>query len=856
MHTLKNKIFPKGGGIYVIKFPGKENIYKIGKSNCISKRISQLSCGHFEDFSLNSVIYPTFENKYNSGLLYRIEKEIHHKLSEFRIRKDREFFKLDNIDENLDSVVEKLNGYMFAVERIKDNYEEKLKLVKEVRKDICEENINLYNCDNLLAKEHEKEDAKEHLIFSPKPFQIDCHDKLYKYFCDEKNERGILVVPPGYGKSYMACFLIRKLFPNVEERKFLIIVPLLSIKDDFKKVLKNCELELNENCLLITYQTYIKNEEKYNDVNFDIVVYDEAHHLTANKYHGSLEIKSSKKLFMSATPKIEIMEDESVVSIESDTENNYLSECESVIDSDSDSISETISENKTINNDRNLYNEDLYGKIIYQENLETSIEKGLLCNYKLFIFSDLENGEYPDLKYMCEEMVNKQFRKRIILFFNTIESSKNTCEILRQNFDYEINNIDCNTSKEERRKILESFDLDDDKVRIICNVNTISEGTNLALTDCIIFAEKRSSPHGIVQNIGRSLRIHRKKDFSIIVMNESMVENMNIIKSLLNTDSRIRNRQMFISNKNGDEKLEMKICCLREIDPKNGIWNYKYNLCCDYELESGKNITGKIEYKNTKIGTWIKTQKESFKSNNLSIDRLDKLRKLKTWVERGKNKRTKKLPFSKWLEICKCYEHENWNENVKNINKIEYKGNKIGYWILNKKKLFIQNKLSMDNLEKLRELNTWVEWENKEKKEKLSYLEWLKFCEDYERETGKNITPKIEYKGNKIGPWLVEQKRAFRNNKLTVEKLEKLTQLNTWKKKERLSYSEWLKFCKNYEDETGKNITGKIEYKGNKIDSWINYQKRLFNKNKLSIDKIDLLKSLKTFQDWFQKNNS
>ena len=127
MQFLKNSYFPSKGGVYIIKFPGKENIYKIGKSNCIKKRVSQLSSGHFEDFTLNSVIYPTFENKYNSGILYRIEKEIHHKLSEFRIRKDREFFKLDNIDENLDIVVEKLNSYMFGIERIKDGYEEKLK---------------------------------------------------------------------------------------------------------------------------------------------------------------------------------------------------------------------------------------------------------------------------------------------------------------------------------------------------------------------------------------------------------------------------------------------------------------------------------------------------------------------------------------------------------------------------------------------------------------------------------------------------------------------------------------------------------------------------------------------------------
>ena len=43
MCNLKN--FPQGGGVYIIKFPGKENIYKIGRSNNIYNRVNNYENG-------------------------------------------------------------------------------------------------------------------------------------------------------------------------------------------------------------------------------------------------------------------------------------------------------------------------------------------------------------------------------------------------------------------------------------------------------------------------------------------------------------------------------------------------------------------------------------------------------------------------------------------------------------------------------------------------------------------------------------------------------------------------------------------------------------------------------------------
>jgi len=121
----------------------------------------------------------------------------------------------------------------------------------------------------------------------------------------------MLVYPPGWGKTYMAG----KIFKNY--RNIVIFVPQILIANEFYKMcvrLKlNFDVEIvnsdftsakdmkdikNGQIKIITYQSYKLCKDRLHDV--DLIVYDEAHHTSFEAF----ELKSNKKLYLTATPKI------------------------------------------------------------------------------------------------------------------------------------------------------------------------------------------------------------------------------------------------------------------------------------------------------------------------------------------------------------------------------------------------------------------------------------------------------------------------------------------------------------------------------------------------------------------------
>ena len=57
---------------------------------------------------------------------------------------------------------------------------------------------------------------------------------------------------------------------------------------------------------------------------------------------------------------------------------------------------------------------------------------------------------------------------------------------------------------------MKNFTNDDDKIKILLNVNILKEGINLPCADMIVFVETKFSQRLIIQNLGRVLR--KKKD--------------------------------------------------------------------------------------------------------------------------------------------------------------------------------------------------------------------------------------------------------------------------------------------------------------------------------------------------------
>jgi predicted helicase len=368
--------------------------------------MSQLNTAHFSDLQLVAVVYPTAEYKYTSGYLIHIEKQIHKLLNCRRIRKDREWFTSENIWADIKYVTNHMNDLgidtayttngddllnvkdiLLSVVDLSTNVDKVqtgVDMSTNVETDVMTEIENLDRMLDCLFQEdqNDQKDQKEESIImeillrlpdedelllynyepieeiqiveqksincEPRPYQLVVMDKLENYYCN--NTKGMLILPPGYGKSYIAGFYIRKF------KRVLVLTPQIQISYDFESAMLACNINVNTitsetpdsyknqfHVTITTYQSYLNNKKTIDEIEYDFVIYDEAHHLCSDKFRTSIEIKHGRKLFMTATKRV-TYDDESVFDM----------------------------------------NHADFGDVIYEQTLEDCILKGMLCDYKLY----------------------------------------------------------------------------------------------------------------------------------------------------------------------------------------------------------------------------------------------------------------------------------------------------------------------------------------------------------------------------------------------------------------------------------------------------------------------------------------
>ena len=537
----------------------KRSVYKMGRSeNCIEREYTYVT----GEFIPGEMIYIVEVDK---SIHVQLEKDLQKYFKNYHEYRGggTEFYKTCVVD--LVEPYLKNNNIVYRIlnknelQNIKKEVERKNK--SSINEQIQNDEVTINNIDTLISQ--------------PKEHQKEALQTLFDHFNNVSEEnKGVIVLPPGYGKSYIASFLIRQ----NRYKKVLILVPSTKICQDFRDAVINSGLKCTAPKKMVshilagitvtTYQAFSNNQESKNyfkSNNFDLIVYDEAHHLAAdNSWNNSLDIPTKHKLFLTATPR--------VYKYEKKADHTYEPR------------------------EYCMYNKVKYGPIIYSETIEQSINKGLLCNYKIYI-----PDHTRDIVGLCQDLINNYNRRRIIILYNSIANSKKAAAILKKSGFYAVD-IEAKTKEDDRQKIYKEFKKFDTIPKIICNMNVIGEGANLPPTDTVIFAEKRESHISVIQNVGRALRVYPQKEYAIIVTPPDMNEINMIIKIIAREDNNVFDRTKYISSsiKAADEIYEkhikiiastmrMKLTAHEFIErlKSENIWNsFSYNNAfgpCFYE---------------------------------------------------------------------------------------------------------------------------------------------------------------------------------------------------------------------------------------------------------------------------------
>lgn len=441
-------------------------------------------------------------------------------------------------------------------------------------------------------------------VFSPRPHQQEAISKAIAGF--ETHDRGKLIMACGTGKTFTALRLAEQFAENNGGRaRVLFLVPSISLLSQTlkewtaqnqehlplksyavcsdTKVSKKAEdiasydLEVpvstngkniaertaqgkrraGINVVFSTYQSIEAIHEaqaEYGMDDFDLVICDEAHRTTGVtlagedasnfvKIHDEKYIKASKRLYMTATPRL--------------FDDNVKGKAE-------EHSAELAS----------MDDEAVYGPEFYRLGFGEAVDKGLLTDYKVLVMTVEEDiaadvlaanptneinlttasamigawnglakrsGAEQDTKSGFE--ANAQPMRRTVAFAKDIKASKiiqetfptlirqyqeqlkdhaatNDVSLLNIDLQVAVEHVDGTMNAVERgNKIswLESS-IPEDETRILTNARCLSEGVDVPALDSVIFFHPRNSMVDVVQSVGRVMRKAEGKDYGYIIL--------------------------------------------------------------------------------------------------------------------------------------------------------------------------------------------------------------------------------------------------------------------------------------------------------------------------------------------------
>ena len=185
-------------------------------------------------------------------------------------------------------------------------------------------------------------------------------------------------------------------------------------------------------------------------------------------------------------------------------------------------------------------------------------------------------------------------------------------------------------------------------------------------------------------------------------------------------------------------------------------WEQNFKLAEQYYREH-RNLDVPSNYKTkdgTHLGSWIGRQKQLHRTNSLSNDQIKKLNSIgMDWMDR-----VDRIWEKGFLEAKKYYEkYGDLNVPVKYETDNLFS---LGTWIQRQRNLYKNNKICDDRIKRLTDIGmNWNpdNWESR-----------FKLVKQYYEEHGNiNISQKEVIQGVWLGKWIVSQKKAMQEGKLT-----------------------------------------------------------------------------------------
>ncbi len=387
------------------------------------------------------------------------------------------------------------SNYSLGYDKFYENYKERYAIIKHQRK--------IANKDEITSIEKYQ--------LKPNSMQVGFITNLRKILAAGE-KRALLISATGTGKTYASAFAMREL--NYKKVLFLVHRNQIAkqAEKSFRKVFGNSvtmgiisgtlgRADYDKDYIFATIQTLCKDDtlQRFEKDYFDVIIYDEAHHITADSYKKVLDyFKPQFTLGMTATP---------------DKRDDNM-EC------------------------KNIYEIFNY-QIAYEIRLKDAMEEKLLCTFHYFGITDL--SVISDTGKTKEEQV-KNFR--FLTSDERVENIMANAKLFGYSGDRVKGLIFCSRIDEAqmlslkfnkrglRTEVLTGSDSEisrtsaierlagedgDNALDYILSVDIFSEGVDVPEINQIIMLRPTQSPIVFIQQLGRGLRKAENKEYVVVL---------------------------------------------------------------------------------------------------------------------------------------------------------------------------------------------------------------------------------------------------------------------------------------------------------------------------------------------------
>ncbi len=274
-------------------------------------------------------------------------------------------------------------------------------------------------------------------------------------------------------------------------------------------------------------------------------------------------------------------------------------------------------------------------------------------------------------------------------------------------------------------------------------------------------------------------------------------------------------------------------------DPKAEQWEEGFRQLMQYVTQHGNSRVphGYVTFEGYKLGNWVGTQRQLRLNNQISPDRLERLKSLPGWSWDLFSEQ-----WDEWFMQLEKYVTLHGNARVLR-GYVSHEGYKLGSWVSGQRNINAK-KLTQDRIVRLESLPGWS-WDPMSERWEDGFRQLVQYVNLHgnARIPDRHVTSE----GYNLTGWVQGQRQNKSKNRISQNLIERLESLPGWSwDPHSEQWEEGFSQLKKYVNQYGnaRVSTGYVTPDGYKLGIWISRKRSSRSKKQLTQERIELLELL------------